>query len=236
MSNPTTVEHQQTNTEYNGARDMEGGNAQLPRNWSMGAAKSVAATVLDIGHDVIQLSTGFLQVVLIPGLDEAARLIVKIWDTIDVVKTNQRECLRIAMCSDNMLAWVRSLISDAGLVVTDALGKDIAQFVKSLSRIYDIICDISTKSFVNRYLKRKAIAHDLQGCHQELVDMYDRFTGSMQVFDVKRGLEADRRSERVDRRLDLIERHLDLMERNLYLMEWHLDLINHRLDLLEQHT
>ncbi|KAI0740224.1 hypothetical protein C8Q76DRAFT_790690 [Earliella scabrosa] len=236
MSNPTTVQHQQTDTGYNGARDAEGGNAQLPRNRFTGAAESVAAAVLDVGHDVIQLSTGFLQVVPIPGLDEAARLIVKIWDAIDAVKTNQRECLRIAVRSDNMLAWVRSSISDAGLAVADALGKDIAEFVKSLSHIYDIIRDISTKSFVNRYLKRKDIAHDLQGCHQELVDVYDRFIGSMQVFNVKRGLEADRRSERVDRRLDLIERHLDLMERNLYLMERHLNLIDRRLDLLRQHT
>ena len=34
------------------------------------------------------------------------------------------------MRSDNMLAWVHSLISDAGLAVADVLGKDIAQFVK----------------------------------------------------------------------------------------------------------
>ena len=57
-----------------------------------GAAESVAATVLDVGHDVIQLSTGFLQVVPIPGLDEAARLIVKIWDAIDAVKVLVQPC------------------------------------------------------------------------------------------------------------------------------------------------
>ena len=32
MLNLTMVQHQQTDTEYNRARDAEGGNAQLPRN------------------------------------------------------------------------------------------------------------------------------------------------------------------------------------------------------------
>ena len=57
-----------------------------------GAAESVAGAVLDVGHDVLQLSTSLLQVVPIPGLDEAARLIVKIWDAIDAVKVLVQPC------------------------------------------------------------------------------------------------------------------------------------------------
>ena len=53
---------------------------------SAGAAESASGTVADVTRGLIELSTDVLQAVPITGLQEAARLVSKIWEAVEAVK------------------------------------------------------------------------------------------------------------------------------------------------------
>ena len=50
------------------------------------AGGGVAGTAADVAHDILQVSADILRVVPIAGLDEAARLLLQIWQAIQAVK------------------------------------------------------------------------------------------------------------------------------------------------------
>ena len=63
------------------------------------AAESVAEAVADVTHEVLQLSADVLEVVPIAGLQEAARLLVKIWEAVEAVKVSAEDRLLLGSYS-----------------------------------------------------------------------------------------------------------------------------------------
>ena len=57
---------------------------------------SVSGTVADVTHGILQLSIEVLQDVPITGLEEAARLISKIWEAVEAVKVCPDRSLPLA--------------------------------------------------------------------------------------------------------------------------------------------
>ena len=51
-----------------------------------GGAATVAGAVADVGQGILEVSADVLQLVPIAGLQEAARLVLKIWEAIKAVK------------------------------------------------------------------------------------------------------------------------------------------------------
>lgn len=91
------------------------------RGWSLTvrqrvaeASKAILGTALDITHEALVLSVDLLQLAPIPGLAEAARTLLTIWDTLQLVDFNRMACLRLTERCADILWSVREEILDAG--------------------------------------------------------------------------------------------------------------------------
>ncbi|KAI0746106.1 hypothetical protein C8Q76DRAFT_790402 [Earliella scabrosa] len=193
-----------------GATEGQGNEAQpAAREGSAGGAETVAGAVADVGHGILEVSVDVLQLVPIAGLQEAARLVLKIWEAIEAVKHNQADCRRLAERSDALLKWVRSSIARAGNDVAAELEPDIDDFARSLRRVYDAINRVSNKSFIKRYLARNEVAKTLRGCNEELADVHDRLADAIAMATLKQSVAAKRENELLAAKVVAAERNIE---------------------------
>ncbi|KAI0707013.1 hypothetical protein C8Q76DRAFT_800382 [Earliella scabrosa] len=188
MANTMAMQDQamsQTNRNEGLAAEGDGGDTRAERD----------GFVADVTHGILEVSTEVLQVVPIAGLQEAARLIAKIWEAVQAVKHNRRECALLAERSDALLKWAREAFAKAGQDVAAELEDEIADFVRSLRRIYEVIDKLRAKSFLKHYIRRNEIAQDLQGCSKRLNDVRWTLVASIQLADFEKNVAAKRQNE-----------------------------------------
>jgi abelson tyrosine-protein kinase 1 len=94
------------------------------------AAKSVLGAALDVTHEALVLSSELLQLAPVPGLAEAAKTLLNIWDALEMVDTNRMACMRLVERCADILSGVREEIVDAGPEVAKELTDPIAKLVE----------------------------------------------------------------------------------------------------------
>lgn len=175
-------------------------------------AKNVLDATANVAHETLAVSVDLLQLVPFPGLAEAAKTLLYIWDGVQVVDLNRMQCLRLTERCANILISVRDEVVEA--VEAEAADRGISAAYPSvpadleypLRRLVDAFAQIQAflqqqahRPFIKRYLKRDDILRQLQGCDGALQDAVDAFGFSVQfrIYRYVRMLDAERRG-RVD--------------------------------------
>ncbi|KAN0138399.1 Protein kinase-like domain containing protein [Lactarius tabidus] len=149
---------------------------------AIGSALGAAAS---IGHEVLFTGVDLLQFAPVPGLDLAGKILLSIWDAVDMVEANRAASLRlIERCADILIS-IRDEIADAGDTVTEELRAPIKKLVKSFEEVRSCLNKLGQCSFLKRYLRRNEILSDISDCHTTLDDARETFNTSIQIRTLK---------------------------------------------------
>ncbi|KAF9008496.1 hypothetical protein BDZ89DRAFT_1079023 [Hymenopellis radicata] len=158
------------------------------------AASSILGTTLEVGHEALLLSTDLLEFAPIPGLQNVARTLLQIWDSLQLVDMNRSACLRLTeRCADILLA-VRLEVKDAG----DQVGEELRLPMTTLSHAFDSVRDFLIKEadrpFLKRYLRREENRREIAGCDNLLHQALGMFSVSVQIRILKQVEQAENRN------------------------------------------
>ncbi|KAF9255884.1 hypothetical protein L218DRAFT_911907 [Marasmius fiardii PR-910] len=190
------------------------------------AVGSVLGTAVDAAHEALVLSADLLELAPVPGLSAAARTLLQIWDSLQLVDLNRLQCLRLTeRCADILLS-VRQEVREAGDQVTEELTIPIAKLTEAFNSVYVFLQKQAHRPFLKRYLKRDEILSQIQGCDAELKEALGMFSLSIQIRILKQvqASEAQRQKDnkvlleevvrdRQEREEDRISREADRKER-----------------------
>ncbi|KAH9915441.1 uncharacterized protein BXZ73DRAFT_106170 [Epithele typhae] len=135
----------------------------------------------EIGHELLELSTDLLRFAPIPGLEEAARTLLGIWDALQMVDINRLACLCLTERCATVLISIREEISDAGDDVSIELRPPLNRLVESYKEVHRFLFKQARRPFIKRYLQRDEIARSLSGCHNSITDALTMFNTSIQI-------------------------------------------------------
>ncbi|KAF8257566.1 kinase-like domain-containing protein [Lactarius quietus] len=150
---------------------------------AVGGALSTAAS---IGHEVLFTGVDLLQFAPVPGLNTAGKILLNIWDAIEMVETNRQASLRLAERCADILISIRSEIADAGYTVTEELRAPIAKLDEAFGEIHYFLDKLGQRPFLKRYLRRTEILSSISACDTALNDALGMFDRAVQVRTLKR--------------------------------------------------
>lgn len=186
-------------------------------------AKNALNATADVAHETLALSVELLQLVPFPGLAEAAKTLLYIWDGVQIVDLNRMQCLRLTERCANILISVRDEVveavqaeaADRGMSATYPsvpadLEYPLRRLVDAFAQIQAFLQQEAHRPFIKRYLKRDDILRQLQGCDVALQDAVEAFGFSVQfrIYRYVRMLDAERRG-RVENRAGFRPRSAD---------------------------
>ncbi|KAJ7496034.1 hypothetical protein B0H11DRAFT_2001603 [Mycena galericulata] len=157
------------------------------------AATHVLGTSLLVTHEVLLLTSEFLDVVPVPvpGLQTAAKILLGIWDSVQGVDLNRLACLRLTERCAEILLSVREEIKEAGEHVGDELAMPIEKLVGSFTSVHTFMLKQVHRPFLKRYLKRDEIIRDIAGCDKALGEALSMFGLSIQIRILKQVQAAE---------------------------------------------
>ncbi|KAJ3980213.1 kinase-like domain-containing protein [Lentinula detonsa] len=139
------------------------------------AIKSIGEVV----HTGIEIVADTGELIPVPGLATAARLLASIWDALDEVGSNRLACLRLAgRCADFLLA-IYDEVHEMGDRVTAELAKPLKKLESSFNMILDLMVELKDQPFWKRWLDRDEIQADIERCHESLHDCLFLFNMSI---------------------------------------------------------
>ncbi|TFK45230.1 hypothetical protein OE88DRAFT_1640190 [Heliocybe sulcata] len=152
---------------------------------------------LDGLHEVLKVGVEVLEFVPFPGLKEAARTLLEIWDSLQYVELNRMACLRLTeRCADILLS-VKDEIDQAGEAVANELQEPMKKLIDAYLAVHTFLTKQMHRPFLKRYLKRDEIVREIAGCDTALSDALEMFGIRIQVRILKQiqGNEARRQEE-----------------------------------------
>ncbi|KAI0820557.1 hypothetical protein BC628DRAFT_1397178 [Trametes gibbosa] len=155
------------------------------------AAANVLGITAQVVHELLEVSTDVLRFAPIPGLEEAARTLLNIWDALQLVDINRLACLRLTERCATILMSVREEIAEAGDSVGVELQAPVTRLVESFREVYRFLVKQTHRPFIKRYLQRDEIQRALVGCHNSLSDALGMFSLSIQIRILKQVLHAE---------------------------------------------
>ncbi|KAL5525571.1 hypothetical protein ACEPAG_6907 [Sanghuangporus baumii] len=161
------------------------------------ALRSTLDYGLDATHDLLEISADVLRFAPIPGLEEAARVLLTIWDSLQLVETNRMACLRLTeRCADILLA-VREDIHEAGDQIGEELKVPMQKLVEAFKSVHVLLQKQVHRPFLKRYLKRDDILRNINGCDAALSDALSLFSMSIQIRTLRQlqAAEAQRKAD-----------------------------------------
>ncbi|KAJ7647115.1 hypothetical protein FB45DRAFT_1099808 [Roridomyces roridus] len=167
--------------------------SEQTENWNQTKKRVAAATTRVLGtsllvtHEALRLTSEILDVVPVPGLQAAAKVLLDIWDSVQAIDLNRLACLRLTeRCADILLS-VREEIGEAG---EDKL-------VSSFTGVYNFMTKQAHRPFLKRYLKREQIIRDIANCDKALGEALSMFSISIQIRILKQvqAVELSRQSD-----------------------------------------
>ncbi|KAG2099294.1 uncharacterized protein F5147DRAFT_747297 [Suillus discolor] len=150
----------------------------------------------------------------IPGLHEAARILLAVWEAVDEVETNRLQCLRLTERCAMAIYSVRAEIADAerdmqsqqgqnGDVGVVGLAEEMEGPVRKLNEciemVYNFLLKLNRRPFLKRFLRSDEIQEEILACDKALGDAMQMFSISIQI----RILKEFKRFAR-DTRLDVV--------------------------------
>ncbi|KAI5890227.1 uncharacterized protein SCHCODRAFT_02339269 [Schizophyllum commune H4-8] len=142
------------------------------------ALRRVLDTTASVTHEGLAISVDLLQLVPFPGLAEAAKTLLYIWDGVQLVDLNRMQCLRITERCANILISVRDEVVEATQHdngIPADLEYPLRRLVDAFAQIQAFLNQQAHRPFIKRYLKRDDILRQLQGCDAALQDAVDAF-------------------------------------------------------------
>ncbi|KAG6827855.1 hypothetical protein H0H92_010245 [Tricholoma furcatifolium] len=132
------------------------------------AATREVSTLGDVAREMVFMSADVLEAVPVPGLAPAARVLMQIWNAVQLVDTNRMQCLRLTeRCADVLLS-VREEIQEAGDSVNEELKLPISKLTETFTQIQTLLLKHTARPFLKRYLKREETAAQLKICDERL--------------------------------------------------------------------
>ncbi|THH10883.1 hypothetical protein EW145_g1036 [Phellinidium pouzarii] len=161
------------------------------------AIRSTLGYGLDAAHDLLEISADVLRFAPIPGLEEAARVLLTIWESLQLVETNRLACLRLTERCANILLSVREEIHEAGDQVGDELLIPLMKLTESFKSVHILLQKQVHRPFLKRYLKRDDILRSINMCDAALSDALGLFSVSIQIRTLRQlqAAEAQRKAD-----------------------------------------
>ncbi|THH30137.1 hypothetical protein EUX98_g4033 [Antrodiella citrinella] len=160
-------------------------------------AAEIVSTGLDVTREVLAVGAEVLEFAPIPGLAAAARVLVDIWDGVQLVDMNRLSCLRLTDRCATILMSIRDEIVEAsegqhppyqvGAEMEPALRRLVDAFVG----VHHLVVKIVHRPFLKRYLKRDDIAREITECDARLGDAMSVFGISIQIRILKQVLRGE---------------------------------------------
>ncbi|KAJ7163568.1 hypothetical protein C8R43DRAFT_285859 [Mycena crocata] len=157
------------------------------------AVSHVLGTSLLVTKEALLLTSELLDVVPVPvpGLQQAAKILLGIWDSVQRVDINRLACLRLTERCAEILLSVREEIKDAGEQVGDELAMPIEKLVGSFTRVHNFMLKQSHRPFLKRYLRREEIVREIAGCDKAVGEALSMFGISIQIRILKQVQAAE---------------------------------------------
>ncbi|GLB45720.1 putative protein tyrosine kinase [Lyophyllum shimeji] len=159
------------------------------------AVASILGTAGDAAHEVLLTSVDLLDLAPVPGLASAARVLLNIWDALELVDTNRLACLRLTERCAEILISVREEIKETGDSVDEELAAPVAKLEESFVKVQMFLQKQVHRPFLKRYLKRDEILAQIRECDASLVEALSRFSMSIQIRILKQVQASERRRE-----------------------------------------
>ncbi|EJD07112.1 kinase-like protein [Fomitiporia mediterranea MF3/22] len=132
-----------------------------------------------------------------PGLEEAGRVLLTIWDSLQHVETNRLACLRLTeRCADILLS-IREEIFEAGDQVGEGLTVPIQKLVLAFKAVRILLEKQAHKPSLKRFLERDDVLRGISRCDAALSDALSLFSLSIQIRTL-RELQVAATQRRVD--------------------------------------
>lgn len=143
-----------------------------------GKARDAALTV---AHDVLDASLDLIRLVPVPGLQEAATSLIRIWDFVQDVDSNRMACLHLAERCASILGSVRTEVETAGPDVWKTLDDPLRKLTATFHEIEEFMEEQARLPFIKRYLRRDEILKTIQESHENLSDNLGAFGLAVQI-------------------------------------------------------
>ncbi|KAF8415820.1 hypothetical protein L210DRAFT_2608514 [Boletus edulis BED1] len=142
-------------------------------------ARFVGHELAPVLKDTLSVSADLLAFTPFPGLEEAAKALLSVWDACQKVDTNRLCCLRLAERCATLLYSVRCDIDETG--VQAALAEPVERLCGALAQIRTFLDTQLHRPFLKRYVRREEIVRELQACNDAITDAASRFGLSVQI-------------------------------------------------------
>ncbi|TFK33765.1 kinase-like domain-containing protein [Crucibulum laeve] len=141
------------------------------------ALRSAIDLTSDAAREALRVGVEVLPFAPVPGLEVAAKILLGIWDAIQVVDSNRLACLRLAeRCADILIA-IRQEVEEAGINVEIQLKRPLEELEGSFSQILNFLERHNSQPFLMRFVKRDDMLREITECNthlQHCMDLFDR--------------------------------------------------------------
>ncbi|KAJ7161462.1 hypothetical protein C8R43DRAFT_335912 [Mycena crocata] len=146
-------------------------------------------TVELIAHGLLEASVEIAPFVPIPGLEAVAKTLLGIWDNANAAKTNRQDCLCLAGRCALFLISIKEEVPAAGNQVEVEMSTPLKTLGNTLDQIQRFLRKQASRSFLQRYLKRKEHQREIAACNTALSDALHVFSHSTQVRILKHSMD-----------------------------------------------
>ncbi|KAK0451188.1 uncharacterized protein EV420DRAFT_1561339 [Desarmillaria tabescens] len=160
------------------------------------AASSILGNALDVGHEALLLSQDLLEFAPVPGLQNIARTLLQIWDSLQLVDMNRLQCLRLTERCANILLSIRQEIHEAGDMVGAELTLPISKLTDAFNEVLVFLQKQIHRPFLKRYLRRDEILRQIAACDSGLQDAMETFGLSIQIRILKQVQASEQRRQK----------------------------------------
>lgn len=158
--------------------------------------KSAVVTVSPMLRTSLSILGDVATLTPIPGLREAAKTLLTVWEAVDAVETNRLQCLRLTERCARAIYSVRAEIADADREMESQQGQHgdvgivglavemegpIGKLNESIGMVYDFLVKLNRRPFIKRFLRSDEIQQEIEACDKALADARQMFSISIQI-------------------------------------------------------
>ncbi|KAI0270447.1 hypothetical protein BC834DRAFT_922465 [Gloeopeniophorella convolvens] len=155
------------------------------RSRAIEAIGGVLGNAARVGHETLFVGVDLLRFAPVPGLELAGRILLNIWDAVELVEMNRLASLRLTERCADILISVREEIAEAGDSVSEELHSPIAKLNEAFEEVLYFLRKLGHRPFLKRYLKREEILRNITFCDAALSDALGMFGLSIQIRTLK---------------------------------------------------
>ncbi|KAJ3574855.1 hypothetical protein NP233_g1485 [Leucocoprinus birnbaumii] len=165
--------------------DEQKENWEQTRKTVSQAIGNVLGVATLVAHKTLIASVPLLELVPVPGLTMAAKLLLNIWDAVQEVDTNRLVFLRLTERCACVVITLNQELQDAGELVVQELSPSLRRIEDLFSGIQVLTKKESNIPFLKRYLKREETLRHIEGLNRQLDQELQILGPSFQIRTVK---------------------------------------------------